>query len=90
MNAPKKADEKGTAKEAAVIEYVVARGRTVYVDDVPNGPGRVISMEEGEAAHLVESGFLRPVEDVAATPALGVRVGGLQINGGRRPGGTIA
>ena len=70
-------------------EFVVARGRTVHVDGKPQGPGTVVDLPDDDLEHLLAAGFVvRPAEQAAV--GAGVRVGGLQIKGGRKPGGTIA
>ena len=70
-------------------EFVVARGRTVHVAGKPQGPGTPIDLPEDEIEHLLATGFVTRVSEKSAIGA-GVRVGGLQIKGGRKPGGTVA
>jgi hypothetical protein len=87
MDAPKKDAEK--ASRPALSDYTVARGRTVYVDNKPVGPGGSVAMIAVDAEHLVHAGFLRAASDDVRPVSQGVQVGGLQIKGGRRPGGTV-
>lgn len=87
MDAPKKDAEK--TSRPALIDYAVAHGRTVYVDNKPVGPGGSVVMSAADAAHLVEAGFLCAADDETTPASQGVQVGGLQIKGGRRPGGTV-
>lgn len=70
-------------------EYVVARGRSVRVAGKLLGPGQPVDLPKGTLTRLQQAGFIVPV---AVEPAAegGVRVGGLQIRGGRRPGAQIA
>jgi hypothetical protein len=70
-------------------EFVVARGRTVQVAGKPQGPGTPIDLPEDELEHLLAAGFIVRIAEEPSVGA-GVRVGGLQIKGGRKPGGTIA
>lgn len=85
MDAPKKDVEKASRP----VGYTVARGRTVYVDNKPVGPGGAVAMSAIDAAHLVSAGFLQAASDEVLSTSQGVQVGGLQIKGGRRPGGTV-
>ncbi len=87
MDTPKKDAEK--ASKPALSDYTVARGRTVYVDNKPVGPGGSVAMTKLDAEHLVHAGFLRASSDEVDPASHGVQVGGLQIKGGRRPGGTV-
>ena len=70
-------------------EYVVARRRSVRVDGKTLGPGQAVVLPDPEIKHLLQTGFVVPVE-VEPSVGIGVSVGGLQIKGGRRPGGAIA
>ncbi|CAJ2714658.1 hypothetical protein [Burkholderia pseudomallei] len=81
MNAPSKGAEKP--------QYVVARGRTVHIDGKAVGPGEPVSgLSASDLDYLLVAGF---VAKAAAEDAnAGIKVGGLQIKGGRRPAGTIA
>lgn len=71
------------------LAFVVARGRTVHVNGKPQGPGTAVDLPEDELEHLLAAGFVVRAAEPAPTGA-GVRVGGLQIKGGRKPGSTIA
>lgn len=68
--------------------YVVARGRTVSVDGKSIGPGSPVELSAEDADWLLGRGF---IVDTAAEDASGggVSVGGLRINGGRKPGGVV-
>ena len=72
-------------------EYTVARGRTVHVDGKAIGPGQPVSLSASDAEHLIKTGFLIVPAATADSdqPAFGVQVGGLQIKGGRKPGGVV-
>lgn len=81
MNAPR--------KEAEKPQYVVARGRTVHVDGKAVGPGEPVSgLSAADLDHLLTAGFV--VKAATEDASAGIKVGGLQIKGGRRPAGTIA
>jgi hypothetical protein len=79
-----------TAKRAPESsEYVVARGRTVYVDNKSVGPGQPVHLPKDEIAHLSKAGFIVPT-DQEADSGQGVKVGVPHIRGGRKPGASIA
>lgn len=82
MNAPAK-------KEAEKPQYVVARGRTVRVDGKSVGPGEPVNgLSPADLDHLLVAGFV--TKAVAEDVGVGVKVGGLQIKGGRKPAGMVA
>jgi len=74
---------------SGATQYVVAPRRTVMVDKKPLSPGSPVDLPAGELAHLAAAGFVVAVQEEPSTGA-GVRVGGLQIKGGRRPGAKVA
>lgn len=79
-----------TAKRAPdAPEYVVAQGRTVYVGSKALGPGEPVEFPKDEIAHLLTAGFVTRT-DAEVSIGAGVQVGGLQIKGGRKPGGVVA
>lgn len=79
-----------TAKRAPEPpEYVVARGRTVYVDNKSVGPGEPVELSKVDIDHLVSAGFVTHA-GAEAISGQGVKVGGLQIKGGRKPGASVA
>jgi hypothetical protein len=75
--------------EQAAPDYVVARGRSVYIEGKSYGPGSPVELPDAQLKHLLQAGFIAP-SVVEPTAAVGVRVGGLQIRGGRKPGAHIA
>jgi hypothetical protein len=78
-----------TAKRAPdALGYVVAQGRTVYVGNKALGPGEPVEFPKDEIEHLLAAGFVART-DAEAPIGAGVQVGGLQIKGGRRPGGVV-
>lgn len=82
MNQPAK-------EKAEKPQYVVARGRTVHIDGKAISPGEPVSgLSAVDLDHLLTAGFVAKV--AAEDASVGVKVGGLQIKGGRRPAGTIA
>lgn len=78
----------GPDDAAASPSYVVARGHTVSVDGKSVGPGSPVDLSAEDAVWLLDRGF---IVDTAAEDASGggVAVGGLRINGGRKPGGVV-
>jgi hypothetical protein len=41
------------------VQAYVTRGRTVYHDSLPHGPGTMLTLRADEAAHLARTGFLQ-------------------------------
>jgi len=70
-------------------EYAVASRRTLHVEGKSIGPGQLVNLSASDIAHLSATGFIVKVGADAAT-SFGVQVGGLQIKGGRKPGGVVA
>ena len=68
--------------------FIVARGRTVHVDGLAIKPGQPVDLSPEDAEWLQARGFIVPAESLDATGG-GVAVGGLRINGGRKPGGVV-
>ncbi|WP_157130282.1 hypothetical protein [Burkholderia pseudomallei] len=93
MAGPQKRDSGGSPppdrESIAASEYVVARGRSLMVDGKLHGPGAAISLPTDELDHLLAAGFVSRSEPEQSSGP-GVRVGGLQIKGGRKPGATVA
>jgi hypothetical protein len=80
----------GAAKQGSgKPEYAVARGRTLDIGGKSIGPGQPVDLPEEDVDHLVSAGFLVKVDGDSQESSFGVRVGGLQIKGGRRPGGAV-
>lgn len=69
--------------------YVVANRRTVWVEGKKLGPGSAVDLPADEREHLVKAGFIVAAADEPES-GVGVRVGGLQIRGGRKPGGVVS
>lgn len=68
--------------------FIVARGRTVHVDGQAIKPGQAVELSPEDAEWLQARGFIVPAESLDAAGG-GVAVGGLRINGGRKPGGVV-
>jgi hypothetical protein len=90
MGAPTKEADKPKVEAVAQPAYVVARGRTVSVDGKSIGPGKPVTLAAADIPHLLKGGFIVPAEAESDEPTQGVRVGGLQIRGGTRPGASVA
>lgn len=90
MGAPNKEPEKSGGKAGVQTAYAVARGRTVNVDGKSFGPGQAVNPPADDIPHLLKCGFIVPADAENDMPTHGVRVGGLQIRGGTRPGASVA
>ena len=90
MAGPRKDSEKPEGEAVVQTAYVVARGRTVNVDGKSFGPGQSVTPPVDDIPHLQKCGFIVPTDGESDAPAAGVRVGGLQIRGGTRPGASVA
>lgn len=90
MGAPTKEAEKPKVEVGAQTAYAVARGRTVNVDGKSFGPGQSVNPPADDIPHLLKCGFIVSADAESDAPTRGVRVGGLQIRGGTRPGASIA
>jgi len=77
-------------KDSEKSEYVVAPRRTLWADGRTVGSGQPFTPLESDLNHLVSTGFLVKVLEEESDAGFGVKVGGLQIKGGRKPGGVVA
>ncbi|MFM0243789.1 hypothetical protein [Paraburkholderia sediminicola] len=90
MAPPRKDSEKSEIEAGVQAAYAVARGRTVKVDGKSFGPGQPVNPPDDDIPHLLKIGFIVSVDAEGDVPAAGIRVGGLQIRGGTRPGASVA
>ena len=90
MAGPRKDSEKSENEAGVQAAYAVARGRTVNVDGKSFGPGQAVNPPADDIPHLLKCGFIVPADAENDASTQGVRVGGLQIRGGTRPGASIA
>ncbi|MEX3691880.1 hypothetical protein AB3X91_09060 [Paraburkholderia sp. BR14263] len=80
----------GTRTPAPVeVKYVVAPGRSVRVDGKSCGPGTPVNLDRAEGERLRAGGFVVRAGTESKGGA-GVSVGGLRIQGGRKPGTKLA
>lgn len=93
MGTPQRRDSGGSSpsgrESSGATKYVVAPRRTVMVDKRPLSPGSPVDLSSEELERLASAGFVVAVEEESPAGA-GIRVGGLQIKGGRRPGAKVA
>lgn len=87
MAGPQKRDA-GAPAPAHESEYVIARGRSLQIAGKIVGPGTPVDLPADEIDHLFLAGFVVRAADQELAGA-GVNVGGLRIEGGKRPGGTV-
>jgi hypothetical protein len=90
MGGPRKDSDKPEGEAGVQPAYVVARGRTVNVDGKSFGPGKPVIPPADDIPHLLRCGFIVSADAASDAPTQGVRVGGLQIRGGTRPGASVA